>query len=151
MSNGEVALMKRLVVAGLLSSVALGCAAAGHPVLLSGALLHGGIFSDPRAKTLDETSDSGTVGAHDLVAHESGDGCLQTGVYETGPNRYRIEEPYPHDEFMYFLKGGVTLSSADGTVTEVSAGDAVLLPKGWTGQWDSGGYRKIYVIHDCTD
>ena len=87
--------------------------------------------------------------ARDLVANESADGCLQTGVYETGRNRFTVDQPYPHDEFMYFLKGGVSLRSTDGSVTEVAAGDGVLLPKGWTGVWDSAGYRKIYVIYDC--
>ena len=118
---------------------------------MRGALLNGEIFADPRAESLDETSASGTVGARDLVVHESDDGCLQTGVYETGRNRYQADEPYEHDEFMYFLQGGVTLSSGDGTVIEAVAGDGVLVPKGWTGTWDSAGYRKLYVIYDCPD
>ena len=123
--------------------------AAPQPVLMQGAALHGGIFADPRAQSLPETSDTGTVTAQDLVAHESADGCLQTGVYQTGRNRFASSDPYPHDEFMYFLDGGVTLSSTDGTVTQVAAGDGVMVPKGWTGVWDSPGYRKIYVIYDC--
>jgi uncharacterized cupin superfamily protein len=118
-------------------------------VLLPGAALHGNVFDDPRAEKLEEKSETGTVTARDLVANESADGCLQTGVYETGRNRFTVDQPYPHDEFMYFLGGAVSLRSTDGTVTEVAAGDGVLLPKGWTGVWDSPGYRKIYVIYDC--
>lgn len=137
-----VAIVLAMCVAGAAS-------AAPQPVLLKGAALQGDIFADPRAETLPEASETGTVTANDLVAHESADGCLQTGVYQTGRNRFTSSDPYPHDEFMYFLQGGVTLSSTDGTVTEVKAGDGVLLPKGWTGVWDSQGYRKIYVIYDC--
>ena len=139
------------ILAGCMA-VAVGAGAAEgtpQPVLLRGADLHAGIFADPRAAMLDEKSESGTAQAKDLVAHESADGCLQTGVYETGRNRYTIDQPYPHDEFMYFLQGGVSLRSGDGRQTDVAAGDAVLLPKGWTGVWDSPGYRKVYVIYDC--
>jgi uncharacterized cupin superfamily protein len=141
--------MKMAVAVMLAMSVAGVARAAPQPVLMKGAALHGNVFSDPRAQTIPETSETGTVDAKDLVAHESADGCLQTGVYQTGRNRFTSTEPYPHDEFMYFLEGGVTLSSTDGTVTQVGAGDGVLLPKGWTGVWDSPGYRKIYVIYDC--
>jgi uncharacterized cupin superfamily protein len=135
-----------LLICGVAANVA---AAVPQPVLLRGAALQGGVFDDPRAATLQEKNELGTASARDLVAHESSDGCLQTGVYEVGANRHTSSDPYPHDEFMYFLSGGVTLRSTDGTVTTVAAGDGVLLPKGWTGVWDSPGYRKIYVIYDC--
>lgn len=141
--------MRTVVAVVVAMSVAGFAHAAPNPVLLKGSALHGEIFSDPRAESLPETSETGTVTARDLVAHESADGCLQTGVYQTGRNRFTTSDPYPHDEFMYFLEGGVTLSSTDGTVTQVAAGDGVLLPKGWTGVWDSAGYRKIYVIYGC--
>jgi uncharacterized cupin superfamily protein len=141
--------MRTMMAVVLAMSVAGVARAAPQPVLMKGAELHGEIFSDPRAESVPETSETGTVTARDLVAHESADGCLQTGVYQTGRNRFTSSDPYPHDEFMYFLEGGVTLSSTDGTVTQVAAGDGVLLPKGWTGVWDSQGYRKIYVIYDC--
>jgi uncharacterized cupin superfamily protein len=48
---------------------------------------------------------------------------------------------------MYFLEGGVTLTSSDGTRLEIVAGDAVMIPKEWRGVWDTKGYLKIYVIH----
>jgi uncharacterized cupin superfamily protein len=50
---------------------------------------------------------------------------------------------------MYFLEGGVTLTSSDGTVTEVKTGEAVTIPKEWTGIWDTNGYRKIWVIYSA--
>ena len=51
------------------------------------------------------------------------------------------------DEFMYFLKGGVTLTSSDGQVTTITVGDAVTIPKEWTGVWDTEGYTKIWEIY----
>ena len=41
----------------------------------------------------------------------------------------------------------VTLTSEDGTVLEINAGDAVIIPKEWQGVWDTDGYTKIYVIY----
>jgi uncharacterized cupin superfamily protein len=51
---------------------------------------------------------------------------------------------------MYFLEGGVTLVSIDGTVTEIEAGEAVTIPKEWTGTWTTQGYRKIWVFYSDT-
>ena len=48
---------------------------------------------------------------------------------------------------MYFIEGGVTLTSTDGTQTKIQAGDAVMIPREWRGVWDTDGYLKIYVIH----
>ena len=58
-------------------------------------------------------------------------------------------QAYGVDEFMYFVEGGVTLTSSDGTVTEIRAGDAVTIPKEWTGVWDTNGYKKIWVIYSA--
>ena len=48
---------------------------------------------------------------------------------------------------MYFLEGSVTLTSADGTVQVINAGEAVTIPKEWTGTWDTEGYTKMWVIY----
>jgi uncharacterized cupin superfamily protein len=58
-----------------------------------------------------------------------------------------VTEPYGVDEFMYFLTGSVTLTSSDGTVQTINAGEAVTIPKEWTGIWDTQGYTKIWVIY----
>ena len=50
---------------------------------------------------------------------------------------------------MFFLEGSVTLTSADGTVTTVTAGEAVTIPKEWMGRWQTAGYRKIWVIYSA--
>ena len=98
---------------------------------------------------LEETSEAGTVPASDWLWHHSDDGCLQSGFYETGKNRYVIDEPYPHDELMVFVEGGVTLTPEGGESVIVGPGDTVAIPAGWRGIWESDGYRKFYVIYDC--
>ena len=72
---------------------------------------------------------------------------FDAGMYRSGKVRAEIKEPYGVNEYMHFLEGGVTLTSSDGTVTEIRAGDSVVIPADWTGVWDTEGYTKIYVIY----
>jgi glucose dehydrogenase/uncharacterized cupin superfamily protein len=76
----------------------------------------------------------------------SADQHFKSGLYSSQVEKAQVES-YPVDEFMYFLEGGVTLTSADGAVMQVGAGDAVFLPKGWKGLWDTTGYKKFYVVY----
>lgn len=135
---------------GLLISTAV---LAEGPALqrLSADDLAGTVFEHESTQRLPEISEAGETEALDRLWHESDDGCLQTGIYQTGHNRYTINEPYPHDELMMFISGGVTLTPTGGEPVEIVAGDTVMLPKGWTGIWDSPGYRKVYVIYACPE
>jgi uncharacterized cupin superfamily protein len=107
--------------------------------------LAGGLFSQP--ETIVTPTPGGDV--LDITSRLSSDGKFASGLYKAGPSRIEITEPYGVDEFMYFLEGGVTLTSSDGTVTTISAGDAVTIPKEWTGVWETAGYRKIWVIYSA--
>jgi uncharacterized cupin superfamily protein len=82
----------------------------------------------------------------DYAMLKSRDGRFEAGVFEAGPSDQQVAS-YEDDEFMFFLEGGVTLTSADGTVLEAKAGDAVVVPKGWKGRWQTGGYKKYYVTY----
>lgn len=86
-------------------------------------------------------------GALDVRTMLSSDRKFDTGMYKAGPSRFESTEPYGVDEFMYFLKGSVTLTSSDGSVQTINAGEAVTIPKEWIGIWETGGYEKIYVIY----
>ena len=68
-------------------------------------------------------------------------------MYKSGKTRIEITEPYGIDEFMYFLTGGVTLTSADGSVLTIKAGEGITMSKEWTGVLETGGYTKIWVIY----
>ena len=77
----------------------------------------------------------------------SSDGKFFTGMYRSGKTRIDVSKPYGVNEFMYFVKGSVTLTSSDGNVTTINSGEAVTVPKEWTGIWETDGYEKIWVIY----
>ena len=81
----------------------------------------------------------------------SSDGKFYSGMYRSTKTRFEIIEPYGVDEFMYFLSGSVNLISKDGSVMTVHAGEAITMPKEWTGTWDTDGFEKIWVIYSSDD
>ena len=113
------------------------------PAKMSQADIGGDIFQRP--EMIESTHNGNTV--QDVTAFLSSDRKFGSGMYRSGKVRIEIEEPYGVDEFMYFLEGSVTLTSSDGTVQVVNAGEAVTVPKEWTGTWDTDGYVKIWVIY----
>lgn len=114
-----------------------------HPVKMSKAQIAGDIFKD--YEPLVSTHGDNTT--HDVEVFRSSNELFDAGMYRSGKVRHEINEPYGVHEYMHFLEGGVTLTSSDGTVTEIAAGDSVVIPKEWTGVWDTDGYLKIYVIY----
>jgi uncharacterized cupin superfamily protein len=75
---------------------------------------------------------------------------MESGLYDAGPSEQDIES-YPDDEFMFFIEGSVKLTSADGSVLEVRAGEGAAIPKGWKGHWSTPGYKKYYVTYESGD
>lgn len=114
-----------------------------HPAEISKADIGGAIFE--RDDTIRTDRDGYTV--LDTTTLKSSDGKFASGMYKSGKSRFEVTEPYGVDEFMYFLEGGVTLTSSDGTVMEIEAGEAVTIPKEWTGVWETDGYTKMWVIY----
>ncbi|MCJ9430143.1 cupin domain-containing protein [Kordiimonas marina] len=120
-----------------------------HPVKMSKAQIAGQIFTDHKPVVMTHKDSTwGPYVTHDVEAFLSTDKKMDSGMYKSGPVRMEFkDQPYGVDEFMYFLKGGVTLTSADGTVTKIGPGDAVTIGRNWKGVWESKGYTKIYVIY----
>ena len=116
---------------------------AAHPAKLSVTDLEGGAFAYPTTVVTGE----GDTEILDFTSLKSSDGKFASGMYQAGPQTFDITEPYGVDEFMFFLKGSVTLTSTDGAVTTVNAGEAVTIPEEWMGRWETEGYRKIWVIY----
>ena len=129
------------LLTGLLSATAI--AQVSHPAKLSKEALEGAAFDDP-STTITEVEGEKIL---DFTSLKSSDGKFASGMYKAGPQTFDITEPYGVDEFMFFLEGSVTLTSADGSVTTVNAGEAVTIPKEWMGRWETAGYRKIWVIY----
>ena len=132
-----------LAAASLAAALPLAAAEPVHPAEMSREDLAGGLFDSPDTLVKED----GTV--LDITSLKSSDGKFASGMYRAGPSRWEIDEPYGVDEFMYFLEGGVTLTSSDGTVTEIEAGEGVTIPKEWTGVWETDGYTKIWVIYSA--
>ena len=131
------------VIASLLFSASV-AAEVITPAKMSQQDLAGAMFKqDDMIKT---THDDGHV-TEDVTSLLSSDAKFSSGVYKSSATRSEITEPYGVDEFMYFLSGSVTLTSSDGSVQMINAGEGVTVPKEWTGIWETEGYTKIWVIY----
>ena len=145
--------MKRTIaILAACGAIAASTAISANPESSAGVRQPAKISAADAAGQIFERSDvvKTTRGDHttlDVTTMLSSDKRFASGMYRSGKVRFEITEPYGVDEFMYFLKGGVTLTSTDGTVTRIGAGEAVTIPKEWTGIWDTDGYTKIWVIY----
>ena len=133
--------MAAIAVLGV--AAAAGAGDAVHPVRIGQAQIQGAIFEDH--EPVVRTEDGNTT--HDVEVFLSKDRQFDAGMYRSGRVRTEIKTRYGVNEYMHFIDGGVTLTSSDGTVTEVRAGDSVIIPADWTGVWDTQGYTKIYAIY----
>lgn len=114
------------------------------PVVVTQAEIGGSIFEG--ANRTEHGDGHVTLDVTSLV---SSDKKFTSGMYRSGKTRYEFTEGYGVDEFMYFVEGGVTLTSADGTVQIVRAGEAVTVPKEWMGVFETDGYTKFWVIYSA--
>ena len=77
---------------------------------------------------------------------KSDDQRFSSGLFSSSAG-YAEFDSYAADEFCYIVSGEATVTSADGTATKLKAGDAISIPKGWKGRWDTSGYTKYYVSY----
>ncbi|QYD70100.1 DUF861 domain-containing protein [Paraburkholderia edwinii] len=136
-----------VVAFSALSSVA--CAEVIKPIKETRPEIAGTIFQR-REAVHDQKDGNATT---DVVTLTSKDNAFQTGMYKSGPLHAVVNMPggYPYNEFMYLVSGGVTLTSSDGSIMHVNAGEAVTMPRGWTGTFDTKGYTKMYVTYNPDD
>ena len=87
---------------------------------------------------------SGTNQHWQKVLHE---GEFVVALYEAMPAVIDIAEPYPYDEYVRVLEGSVVLTSSEGERQSYEAGDAFLVPVGWTGTWEMPTrFRELIII-----
>ena len=87
---------------------------------------------------------SGTNQHWQKVLHE---GEFVVALYEAMPAVIDISEPYPYDEYVRVLEGSVVLTSSGGERQIYEAGDAFLVPVGWTGTWEMPTrFRELIII-----
>jgi uncharacterized cupin superfamily protein len=142
--------MRKIVVTIMIVALAAVVAFAANgkdvvvPAKISKADMTGSIFE--RENMIRTEHESGNV-TLDVTTLLSSDKKFASGMYKSGKSYFEATDPYGVDEFMYFIEGSVTLTSSDGSVQTINAGEAVTLPKEWTGIWDTDGYTKIWVIY----
>jgi len=138
-----------IALAMLLVSTAHGADDVLLPTVVPEGDLRGGVFEKFPFKIWDQVGQDGPFQVRDIVLLESEDDKLLVGIGDSDPVDYTNTKGYPYDEVMFFAKGGVELTNADGSVMTAGPGDTVTLPKGWTGRWFSPqGYRKVYIIYN---
>lgn len=79
------------------------------------------------------------------VLFSSPDGRTQVGIWQCTPGGWAIVDR-PDTETIHVLEGRARITDADGTVHDLGEGDAIVLPRGWSGRWDIiETVRKLYV------
>ena len=74
------------------------------------------------------------------------EGAIESGVWTCNVGGWD-ESDYAVDEVMVMVDGRLRITSSDGSVNELTAGDIFCLPKGWAGRWDVlEPMKKIYFI-----
>lgn len=78
---------------------------------------------------------------------------LKAVVVESTPAKTdHRSRPLEYDEFVLVLNGKLILTEENGTVHEFAPGDALVVPKGYTGTWQQlGRYRELAVIAQPRD
>ena len=73
---------------------------------------------------------------------------LQVVVVESTPAKTdHRNRPLEYDEFVLVLNGKLVLTEPDGTVHEFTPGQALIVPKGYTGTWEQQGrHRELAII-----
>ncbi len=72
---------------------------------------------------------------------------LVVGIWEADASIIAITEPVDYDEFLTILSGKLILTDQHGAATEYSAGESVVVPKGFVGTRQMlGNFRDIYVM-----
>lgn len=96
----------------------------------------------PKATALTE----GLAESH-TVLWSSADGKVEMGVWECTPGRFTTDHS-TNSEIVHIIDGEVELERNDGELRRLGPGDALVLPRGWRGQWHVIKHvRKMWVVH----
>lgn len=81
------------------------------------------------------------------VLWSSGDESTSIGVWECTPGRFTANRTAA-SEYCHVISGRATVSNSDGTASrDICAGDLLVLPQGWTGEWTIHEHmRKLFII-----
>jgi uncharacterized cupin superfamily protein len=72
--------------------------------------------------------------------------CFFAGIWESTPGKWRVR--YTENEVVVLLSGKAVLTQDGGQSQAFSAGEAFVIPAGFTGTWETvEPVRKIYAIY----
>jgi uncharacterized cupin superfamily protein len=93
-----------------------------------------------------EDATHGTPSTASLTIYDLDSTTVQVGSWSCTPGSFPVEN-HGQTECLHVLEGVFFVMNADGTAQRCEAGDTVVLPKGWTGQWDVIEIvRKLWVV-----
>ena len=102
---------------------------------------------DLPAKTPKPVILEGTPAEASQALWTSVDGLMKIGVWECTPGRFPANRE-ANSETCYIMSGKVRITNEDGSSREIGAGEMLVLPRGWRGDWTIlETTRKIYVLH----
>ena len=91
------------------------------------------------------TVDGGTLGTRGRTVWRSGDGTVETGVWECDAGRFHADFG-DFGEFVHIIGGEVECAGDDGSRFTLRAGDSMTFPRGWTGEWNvRSPLRKLWA------
>jgi uncharacterized cupin superfamily protein len=98
---------------------------------------------EPRGRRPGADSGDPQISAIGFEAPED----VRVGVWECEPGGWPVVDR-PDTETCYIVSGRATITdAATGETYEISAGDVIVQPKGWSGRWDViETIRKVYSI-----
>ena len=80
--------------------------------------------------------------------YADGSGKFFAGVWSSEVGKWRIS--YTEEEYCQILEGVSIITDSDGVAVTVSAGDSLVVPRGFTGTWEVvEATRKIYVLYEA--
>jgi uncharacterized cupin superfamily protein len=89
---------------------------------------------------------SGTPSEACITVFDAKNQRFACGVWECTPGVVAMAD-WPYDEFCILLSGRVVITPRAGDAQEYAQGDALVIPKGFTGTWDiRETVRKYYAI-----
>ena len=90
--------------------------------------------------------DGSPLGTRGIDLWRSEDGAIGVGAWECDAGRFHADFS-EYGEIIQVVSGElVCTADADGTVTTLRSGDAMVFPRGWTGEWSmSAPLRKIWT------
>lgn len=71
---------------------------------------------------------------------------VRSGIWQSSSGAW-VTEISGYTEFCYIIEGEAQVTDQDGRVNHIKAGDAFVMPDGFTGRWEVAQFvRKYFVI-----